>query len=98
MPTCGGRRGLTDHLERFAIASSPIDDLEYAISDVFISGLRVDWGRGRVTPPTASGLDGFLAVAHCEPKEGTNQWVVKDLGTSGVGCTPEVPADLAFDC
>lgn len=98
VPDCGGRAGLTEYLVRFARASSPLDDLKFVISDVAISGVRADWGRGTATPPADSGLDGFVAVAHCEPKDGTIQWVVKDLGTSGVGCTPEFPADLAHDC
>lgn len=60
-----------------------VKDIRHAPSDR-------SWARASVVPASADSLDGFIAIAHCVGE----QWTVKDMGTSGVGCSSSVPSQV----
>ncbi len=68
-----------------------VKDIRHAPSDT-------SWARAAVVPESADSLDGFVAIAHCVGE----QWTVKDMGTSGVGCNTSVPSkvrrEIGLEC
>jgi hypothetical protein len=96
--TCGGVSALGGFLMDYANLNTPVEGIEFLVTDVILSADDAAWGRGRVSAPPDSGVEGFVGVAHCEDLGEGPAWTMRDAGTSGVGCMPEVPADLAFDC
>ncbi len=96
--TCGGVDGLGGALMDVANLNSPVEGIEFLVTEVYVSADDASWGRGQVSAPPDSGVEGFIGVAHCEDLGEGLAWNLRDMGTSGVGCAPEVPDDLAFDC
>ncbi len=96
--TCGGAEALGGFLMDFANMNSPEEGIEFLITGVIVSAIDPSWGRGQVSAPPDSGVEGFVGIARCEDLGEGLAWSMRDAGTSGVGCMPEVPADLAHDC
>ncbi len=95
---CGGEPTLADALMTYANVNSPTPGIEFVITDVVIAEADPTWGRGTVAVPPDAGIEGFIAVAHCEGDPGSGAWQIADAGTSGVGCAADVPAELAVEC
>ncbi len=87
---------LADALVAYAKASQPTVPVK--VSAIRHATADSAWARASVTPDNADGLDGFIALAHCVG----SQWKVIDVGTSGVGCSAQVPAavksELGVEC
>lgn len=96
--TCGGEGPLADLLMDYANQNSPSEGIEFLVTEVVISTEDATWGRGQVSAPPDSGVEGFIGVAKCEDLGEGLAWNLKDSGTSGIGCMPDVPSDIAFDC
>lgn len=97
-PTCGGTGPLGDFLMDYANLNSPAPGIEYLVTEVVISAQDPTWGRGQVSAPPDSGVEGFIGIAHCEDLGEGLAWALRDAGTSGVGCAAEVPNDLGVEC
>jgi hypothetical protein len=95
---CGGQPNLADALMTYANENSPTPGIEFMVTDVVIADADPTWGRGTVAVPPDAGLEGFIAVAHCEGDPGSDSWQITDVGTSGVGCAGDVPAELGVEC
>jgi len=96
--TCGGVDGLGGALMDLANLNTPVEGIEFLVTEVFLSADDPSWGRGQVSAPPDSGVEGFVGVAHCEDLGEGLAWNVRDMGTSGIGCAPEIPDDVGFDC
>jgi hypothetical protein len=96
--TCGGAGPLGGALMDIANENSPTPGIEYLVTEVVISAKDPSWGRGQVSAPPDSGVEGFIGVAHCEDLGEGPAWSMHDAGTSGVGCMAEVPDDISYDC
>jgi hypothetical protein len=96
--TCGGAGVLAQFLMDYANLNTPVPGIEYLVNDVVISTQDPTWGRGQVSAPPDSGVEGFVGIAQCTDLGEGPAWALIDSGTSGVGCAAEVPDDLGVEC
>lgn len=79
---------LANELTTYAKSQQPT--VPVTVKDILHAPSDPSWARASVVPASADTIDGFIAIAHCT---GEN-WTVKDLGTSGVGCDESIPTQV----
>ena len=91
--SCGGELAFGETAGEWA-STKAAAPTEFTVTRFSRSATNAAWAHALLVPDDRAHDDALWVVARCDGA----QWVVVDGGTSGVGCTGGVPADLGVEC